>query len=72
MRWIVIGLACLLAGCTATAPAGFGKPSIYDADGNRKGGINEGALDQPQVGARRGIRIQEAPCSTYRTGPLRV
>ena len=59
MRWIVIGLACLLAGCTATAPAGFGKPSIYDADGNRKGYITEGALGQQQVRDTRGVLVYE-------------
>lgn len=59
MRWIVIGLACLLAGCTATAPAGFGKPSIYDAYGNRKGYITEGALGQKQVRDPRGVLLYE-------------
>ena len=59
MRWIVIGIACLLAGCAATVPAGFGKPSIYDADGNRKGYITEGALGQQQVRDTRGVLLYE-------------
>ncbi|WP_018937351.1 MULTISPECIES: hypothetical protein [unclassified Thioalkalivibrio] len=59
MRWIVSGLACLLAGCAATAPAGFGKPSIYDADGNRKGYLTEGALGQQQVRDTRGVLLYE-------------
>lgn len=59
MRWIVIGMACLLAGCAATAPAGFGKPSIYDADGNRKGYITEGALGQQQFRDTRGVLLYE-------------
>lgn len=59
MRWIVIGIACLLAGCAATVPAGFGKPSIYDADGNRKGYITEGALDQQEVPDTRSVLLYE-------------
>jgi len=40
-------------------PAGFGKPSIYDADGNRKGYITEGALGQKQVRDTRGVLLYE-------------
>ena len=59
MRGIVIGIACLLAVCAATAPAGFGKPSVYDADGNRKGYITEEALGQKQVRDTRGVPLYE-------------
>lgn len=59
MKWLVIAFAGVLAGCAATAPAGFGKPGIHDADGNRVGYISEGALGQKQVRDTRGVLLYD-------------